>query len=377
MKPFDVYPLFPIEPVKAQGSWLWDDKGIKYLDLYGGHAVISIGHGHPHYVKKLEDQLSKISFYSNSVQNPLQERLAEKLGEVSGYPDYQLFMCNSGAEANENALKLASFATGRKKIVAFKKAFHGRTSGAVAATDNPRIISPFNAGHDVTFIPMNDLASLSAINKETAAVIIEGIQGVGGIQLPDDSFLVALAAKCKDAGAFLILDEIQSGYGRTGKFFSHQFSGITPDLITVAKGMGNGFPVGGLLVKPDIKGVHGMLGTTFGGNHLACAAALAVLEVIDNENLMKNAQALGNYWMSELKSFPAVTAIRGRGLIIGFDLPENLASLRKDLLFKHHIFTGEAKPNTIRLLPSLALKQEEASALVEALTIEFNFAVAS
>jgi acetylornithine/N-succinyldiaminopimelate aminotransferase len=377
MKPFDVYPLFPIEPVKAQGSWLWDNKGVKYLDLYGGHAVISIGHGHPHYVKKLGDQLSRISFYSNSVQNPLQDKLAEKLGEVSGYPDYQLFMCNSGAEANENALKLASFVTGRKKIVAFKKAFHGRTSGAVAATDNPKIVSPFNAVHDVTFIAMNDVAALSAINKETAAVIIEGIQGVGGIQLPHDSFLVALADKCKEAGAMLVLDEVQSGYGRTGKFFAHQFAGITPDLITVAKGMGNGFPVGGLLVQPGIKGVHGMLGTTFGGNHLACAASLAVLEVIDHEKLMKNAEVMGNYWMNELKSFPAVTAIRGRGLIIGFDLPENLASLRKDLLFKHHIFTGEAKPNTIRLLPSLALKQEEAAALVEALTIEFNLAVAS
>ena len=377
MKPFDVYPLFPIEPVRAQGSWLWDDKGVKYLDLYGGHAVISIGHGHPHYVKKLEDQLNRISFYSNSVQNPLQDRLAEKLGEVSGYPDYQLFMCNSGAEANENALKLASFVTGRKKVVAFKKAFHGRTSGAVAATDNPKIVSPFNAGHDVTFIPMNDVAALSVINKEIAAVIIEGIQGVGGIQLPSDSFLVALAAKCKETGTLLVLDEVQSGYGRTGKCFAHQFSGITPDLITVAKGMGNGFPVGGLLVQPGIKGVHGMLGTTFGGNHLACAAALAVLEVIDNEKLMRNAQVMGNYWMNELKSFPAVTAIRGRGLIIGFDLPENFASLRKDLLFKHQIFTGEAKPNTIRLLPSLALKQDEASALIEALTIEFNLAVAS
>lgn len=377
MKPFDVYPLFPIEPVKAQGSWLWDEKGIKYLDLYGGHAVISIGHSHPHYVKKIEDQLSRISFYSNSVQNPLQEQLAAKLGEVSGYPDYQLFMCNSGAEANENALKLASFVTGRKKIVAFKKAFHGRTSGAVAATDNPKIVSAFNAGHDVTFIAMNDPAALSAITKETAAVIIEGIQGVGGIQLPHDSFLVALAAKCQEAGALLILDEVQSGYGRTGKFFAHQFSGITPDLITVAKGMGNGFPVGGLMIQPGIKGVHGMLGTTFGGNHLACAACIAVLDVIDNEKLMKNAATMGNYWMTELKSFPAVTAIRGRGLIIGFDLPENLASLRKDLLFKHHIFTGEAKPNTIRLLPSLALKQEEAAALIEALTIEFNLAVAS
>ncbi|HZY83156.1 MAG TPA: aminotransferase class III-fold pyridoxal phosphate-dependent enzyme, partial [Cyclobacteriaceae bacterium] len=347
MKPFDVYPLFPIEPVRAQGSWLWDDKGVKYLDLYGGHAVISIGHGHPHFVKKIEDQLNRISFYSNSVQNPLQDRLAEKLGEVSGYPDYQLFMCNSGAEANENALKLASFVTGRKKVVAFKKAFHGRTSGAVAATDNAKIVSPFNANHEVTFIPINDVAALSAITKETAAVIIEGIQGVGGIQLPHDSFLVALAAKCKETGALLVLDEVQSGYGRTGKFFAHQYAAVTPDLITIAKGMGNGFPVGGLLIQPGIKGVHGMLGTTFGGNHLACAASLAVLEVIDNEKLMNNARVLGDYWINELKAFPAVTAVRGRGLMIGFDLPESLAALRKDLLFKHHIFTGEAKPNTI------------------------------
>jgi len=377
MKLFDVYPLFPIEPVKAQGSWLWDNKGVKYLDLYGGHAVISIGHGHPHFVKRLEDQLSRISFYSNSVQNPLQDELAEKLGNISGYPDYQLFLSNSGAEANENALKLASFVTGRKKVVAFKKAFHGRTSGAVAVTDNAKIVSPFNGDHKVTFIPMNDLPALSAIDKETAAVIIEGIQGVGGIQFPEDSFLVALAARCKEVGALLILDEVQSGYGRTGKFFAHQFSGIKPDLITTAKGMGNGFPVGGLLIQPGIKGVHGMLGTTFGGNHLACAAALAVLEVIEKENLMKNAQVLGDYWIKELKSFNEILDIRGRGLMIGFDLPENLSALRKDLLFKHHIFTGEAKPNTIRLLPSLAMKQDEASALIEAITVEFNLAVAS
>lgn len=372
MKSFDVYPLFPIEPVKAQGSWLWDDKGVKYLDLYGGHAVISIGHGHPHYVKRIEDQLGKISFYSNSVQNPLQDQLAAKLGELSGYPDYSLFMCNSGAEANENALKLASFVTGRKKVVAFKKAFHGRTSGAVAATDNPKIVSPFNANHEIEFIPMNDLAALSAIDKETAAVIIEGIQGVGGIQLPNDSFLVALEKRCKEVGALLILDEVQSGYGRTGKFFAHQFSGIKPDLITTAKGMGNGFPVGGLLIQPGIKGVHGMLGTTFGGNHLACAASLAVLEVIEKENLLKNAQVLGDYWMKELTGFSEIIEIRGRGLMIGFDLPENLSSLRKDLLFKHHIFAGEAKPNTIRLLPSLALKQEEASIFIDALVKELN-----
>jgi acetylornithine aminotransferase len=376
MKPFDVYPLFPIEPVRASGSWLWDNKGEKYLDLYGGHAVISIGHGHPHYVKTLEDQLSKISFYSNSVQNPLQDRLAEKLGEVSGYPDYQLFMVNSGAEANENALKLASFVTGRKKIVAFKKSFHGRTSGAVAATDNPKIVSPFNAGHEVVFLPLNDVSSLNNITNEIAAVIIEGIQGVGGIQLPGDSFLVALAAKCKEVGALLVLDEVQSGYGRTGKFFAHQFSGIKPDLITIAKGMGNGFPVGGLMVQPGIKGVHGMLGTTFGGNHLACAASIAVLEVIDNEKLMKNAEVLGNYLISELKGMPGVETVRGLGLMIGFDLHADYTNLRKDLLFKHHIFTGEAKPNTIRLLPSLALKKEEASIFVDAIVKELNLTAA-
>ena len=376
MKPFDVYPLFPIEPTKAKGSWLWDDKDIKYLDLYGGHAVISIGHGHPHYVKSIEDQLSKISFYSNSVQNPLQDRLAEKLGEVSGYPDYTLFMVNSGAEANENALKLASFVTGRKKIIAFKKAFHGRTSGAVAATDNAKIVSPFNAVHEVEFLPLNDVSGLDKINKEIAAVIIEGIQGVGGIQLPSDEFLKKLEAKCKEAGALLILDEVQSGYGRTGKFFAHQFAGITPDLITIAKGMGNGFPVGGLLIQPNIKGVHGMLGTTFGGNHLACAASLAVLEVIDNEKLMTNAEKVGNYLMSELKVMPPIEAVRGRGLMIGFDLHADYANLRKDLLFKHKIFTGEAKPNTVRLLPSLALKKEEASLFVDAMVKELNLKTA-
>src|ERR1700712_1493174 len=285
MKLFDVYPLFPIEPVKAYGSWLEDVKGEKYLDLYGGHAVISIGHGHPHYVRALKDQLDKISFYSNSIQNPLQEKLSAKLGALSGYPDYQLFLCNSGAEANENALKLASFVTGRKKVIAFSKAFHGRTSGAVAATDNPKIVAPFNAGHDIEFVPFNDEAAFTrAISKDVAAVIIEGIQGVGGIQLPTSSFFQLLSKKCKAVGALLILDEVQSGYGRSGRFFAHQFSGIKADLITVAKGMGNGFPVGGVLIAPEIKAWSGMLGTTFGGNYLACAASLAVLEVIEQEN---------------------------------------------------------------------------------------------
>lgn len=378
MKLFDVYPLFPIEPVKATGSWLWDSEGKKYLDLYGGHAVISIGHNHPRFVEALKSQLDKISFYSNSVKNSLQEKLAEKLGQLSGYPNHQLFLCNSGAEANENALKLASFVTGRKKIIAFKKAFHGRTSGAVAATDNPKIVAPFNAGHDIVFLPLNDQKAFTdAINQDVAAVIIEGIQGVGGIQLPDNSFLSLLSEKCKEVGALLILDEVQSGYGRSGKFFAHQHAGIEADLITIAKGMGNGFPVGGVLIHPDIKPWSGMLGTTFGGNYLACAASLAVLEVIDEENLMKNAIELGNYWMQQLRSFESITEVRGKGLMIGFDLPESLASLRKDLLFKHHIFTGEAKPNTVRLLPSLALKKEEADILLEALAVELKQTVHS
>lgn len=373
MKPFEVYTLFPIEPVKAKGSWLWDANGTRYLDLYGGHAVISIGHNHPHFVEALKNQLDSISFYSNSIQNSLQEKLAEKLGQVSGYPDYTLFMCNSGAEANENALKLASFVTGRKKIIAFRKAFHGRTSGAVAATDNPRIVSPFNAGHEVVFLPLNDPDALAqALTTDIAAVMIEGIQGVGGIHVPDDSFLQFLAEKCRAAGALLILDEIQSGYGRTGKFFAHQFAGIKPDLITVAKGMGNGFPVGGVLIQPGIKPWSGMLGTTFGGNYLACAAALAVLEVIERENLMQHAADIGANWMNQLRAFTPIEQVRGRGLMIGFDLPAALTSLRNDLLFTHRIFTGEAKPNTIRLLPSLAISPTEANVLIDALEKELK-----
>ena len=376
MKLFDVYPLFNIEPVKAQGSWLWDKEGTKYLDLYGGHAVISIGHNHPHFVEALKSQLDKISFYSNSIKNELQEKLAEKLGKLSGYPNHQLFLCNSGAEANENALKLASFVNGRKKVIAFKKAFHGRTSGAVAATDNPKIVAPFNAGHEIIFLPLNDAeAFTNAITKEIAAVIIEGIQGVAGIHIPDNSFLQLLSKKCKENGTLLILDEVQSGYGRTGKFFAHQFANIEADIITIAKGMGNGFPVGGVLIHPDIKPWSGMLGTTFGGNYLACAAALSVLEVIENEKLMANAEAIGNYWMKELANFPSILAIRGKGLMIGFDLPEPLSSLRKELLFKHHLFTGEAKPNTIRLLPSLAISKNEADLFLEALSTELKQAV--
>lgn len=368
MELFDVYPLFNITPVSAKGSWLWDDKGEKYLDLYGGHAVISIGHSHPHYVKALTDQLNKIAFYSNSVQNPLQEKLADKLGQLSGYPEYQLFLCNSGAEANENALKLASFVTGRRKIIAFKKAFHGRTSGAVAATDNPKIVSPFNAGHEVVFLPMNDEEALTkALDEKIAAVIIEGIQGVGGIQLPKDSFLQLLERKCRENNSLLILDEIQSGYGRTGKFFAHQYAGIRPSLITMAKGMGNGFPVGGVLIQEDIKPWSGMLGTTFGGNYLASAASIAVLEVMENEDLLSNAMSMGTYLLENLGALPGISQVRGRGLMIGFDLPEDKVKVRHDLLFKHHIFTGEAKPNTIRLLPSLALNKSEIDIFLTAL----------
>ncbi|MBS1977514.1 MAG: aspartate aminotransferase family protein [Bacteroidetes bacterium] len=369
---FDVYPLFSIEPVRAKGSWIWDNKGDRYLDLYGGHAVISIGHGHPRYVEALKDQLDKISFYSNSVQNPLQQKLSEKLDEISGYPDYRLFLCNSGAEANENALKIASFATGRRKIIAFKKSFHGRTSGAVAVTDNPKIVAPFNAGHEVVFLTLNDVSSLNSIDHQTAGVIIEGIQGVGGIQVPTDEFLRVVEKKTKESGALLILDEIQSGYGRTGNFFAHHAAGIKADLITIAKGMGNGFPVGGVLIHPHIKPWSGMLGTTFGGNYLACAASIAVLEVIEKEQLMKNASEIGAYWINQLRQFSSILDIRGKGLIIGFDLPEELKNVRNDLLFKHHVFTGEAKPNTIRLLPSLAITSEEASLLPEALDAVLN-----
>lgn len=373
MKLFDVYPLFDIEPVRAQGSWLWDAQGTKYLDLYGGHAVISIGHGHPAFVSALNDQLSKISFYSNSVENSLQRRLADRLGELSGYADYQLFLCNSGAEANENALKLASFVTGRKKVIAFRKAFHGRTSGAVAATDNPKIVSPFNANHDIVFLPLDDEAALlTALTPEVAAVIIEGIQGVGGIHVPGDAFLRSAADACRKNGSFLILDEIQSGYGRTGKFFAHQHAGIRADLITTAKGMGNGFPVGGVLIHPDIRAWHGMLGTTFGGSYLACAASLAVLDVLEKEKLIDHAGRLGAEWMHRLTGLTEILAVRGRGLMIGFDLPDGRKDLRNRLLTVHKIFTGEAKPNTIRLLPSLAISREEGEVFFQALSSELK-----
>ncbi|MBX2970861.1 MAG: aspartate aminotransferase family protein [Cyclobacteriaceae bacterium] len=368
MKTFDVYPLFPITPVKAKGSWVWDDQGNKYLDLYGGHAVISIGHSHPHYMNAITQQLGQIGFYSNSVQNPLQEKFAERLGEISGYPDYQLFLCNSGAEAVENALKVASFTTGRKKIIAFKKAFHGRTSAAVATTDNPKIVAPVNAGHNIVFTPLNDTTAFNEVmDNEVAAVLIEGIQGLGGIHEPDDSFLQFLEARCRENGSMLILDEIQSGYGRSGSFFAHKRSGIKPHLITVAKGMGNGFPIGGVLIHPDIKPWSSMLGTTFGGNYLACAAALAVLEVIESEKLIANVKEMGDYLLHELKTIPEFTAIRGRGLMIGLDVPETHKTLRKDLLMKYKIFTGESYPNTIRILPPLSLSKAEVDVFIQSL----------
>ncbi|HLT79623.1 MAG TPA: aminotransferase class III-fold pyridoxal phosphate-dependent enzyme [Cyclobacteriaceae bacterium] len=373
MNLFDVYPLFDITPARAEGSWLWDEKGDKYLDLYGGHAVISIGHSHPHYIKRITDQLNRIGFYSNSVQNPLQVEFAEKLGALSGYSDYQLFLCNSGAEANENALKIASFLTGRKKIIAFERAFHGRTSGAVAATDNAKIVSPFNAGHEVLFLPMNDKQAFdAAIGSDVAAVIIEGIQGVGGIRVPDDDFLQHLEHRCAASGAMLILDEIQSGYGRTGKFFAHQYAGIRPPLITTAKGMANGFPIGGVLIHPDVKAWSGMLGTTFGGNYLAAAAGLAVLEVMAEEDLITNALNMGNYLFEKLRTFQPVNELRGRGLMIGIDLPDSHKHVRSNLLHRHRIFTGESKPNVVRLLPSLAMTQDQADMFLDALGDELK-----
>lgn len=368
MKLFDVYPLLPFEPVKGQGSWIWDSQGNKYLDLYGGHAVISIGHQHPTQVNALKAQLDKLTFYSNSVQNTLQERLAEKLGQVSGYTNYNLFLVNSGAEANENALKLASFVTGRKKVIAFSKAFHGRTSGAVAVTDNPKINAPFNKGHEVVFVSLNDEAAFdAALDNQVAAVIVEGIQGVAGIHAPSDSFLQHIDKKCKANGSLLILDEVQSGYGRTGKFFAHQFSNIQPPIITTAKGMGNGFPIGGVLIHPDLKPWAGMLGTTFGGNHLACVAALAVLEVIEKENLMNNATQVGNHLIEQLNGLHFTGAIRGRGLMLGFDLPAEKSNLRTELIQQHRILTGEAKPNVIRLLPPLSLTKSEADIFLQAM----------
>ncbi|NLX81947.1 MAG: aspartate aminotransferase family protein [Proteiniphilum sp.] len=361
MKLFDVYSLWPIEPVKALGCKVWDKGGTEYLDLYGGHAVISIGHSHPHYVKMIQEQVANIGFYSNSVENSLQTELAEKLGELSGYTDYSLFLANSGAEANENALKLASFHTGKSRVIAFNEAFHGRTSGAVAITDNVAIQAPFNQGHKVTFVPLNDIDAVkSEMSKgDVAAVIIEGIQGVAGIYSPTDEFLQQLSVVCEENDVVLVLDEIQSGYGRTGKFFAHQYSGIKPDIISMAKGMGNGFPVGGILISPKFEAKSGMLGTTFGGNHLACAAAIAVLDVMKNEALVENAKAIGDYLIHQLGSIKGVKEVRGSGLMLGIDLEPELASVRNKLLFENHIFTGGAKNNVMRLLPPLSITKEE------------------
>jgi len=369
---FDVYPLNDITIVKGAGSYVWDDKGEKYVDLYGGHAVISIGHTHPHYVQRLTDQLNKVGFYSNSIKIPLQVELAAKLGQVSGKEDYHLFLCNSGAEANENAFKLASFHNGRKKIIAFKKAFHGRTSLAVAATDNPNIVAPVNQTDNVIFLPFNDEATLEAAftQHEISSVIIEGIQGVGGIHVASDSFLQKIRSLCDQYNAVYIADSVQCGHGRTGKFYSHDHSGVNADIYTMAKGMGNGFPVAGIAIAPKFKPVYGMLGTTFGGNHLACAAALAVLEVMEQDKLMDNAAAIGDYLITELKKLPKINEVRGRGLMIGIELPDELKEVKKNLLFKHNIFTGEAKPNVIRLLPALNITKVEADIFLKAFKLE-------
>ena len=371
MRLFDVYPIQDITIQKALGSAVWDDKGQEYLDLYGGHAVISIGHTHPHWVNRIETQLHQIAFYSNSIRIPIQQELATKLGKVSGKEDYQLFLCNSGAEANENALKLASFHTGRKKVVAFSKAFHGRTSLAVAVTDNKNYVAPVNETDNVIFLPFNDEQALEDCFKnqgdEIAAVIIEGIQGVGGIHIAEDSFLRQIRACCTKYGAVYIADSVQCGYGRSGQFFSHDFAGVNADIYSMAKGMGNGFPVAGILIAPHIQPKHFQLGTTFGGNHLACAAALGVLEVIEKENLLDNAAKIGAYVQKELKSISTIKHVRGRGLMIGFDVSAELSELKKKLLWEEHIFTGEAKPNVIRLLPSLALTQADATRFINAI----------
>ncbi len=371
MKLFDVYPLNNITINRAQGSYVWDDNGVQYLDMYGGHAVISIGHTHPHWVKSIQAQLERIAFYSNSIIIPLQQELADKLGLISGKADYQLFLCNSGAEANENALKLASFHTGRKKVIAFSKSFHGRTSLAVAATDNPAIVAPVNQTENIIFLPFNDEAALAdcftANGSEIAAVIIEGIQGVGGIVPASIPFLKLIRSLCDQYGSVYIADSVQCGYGRTGQFFAHDIAEVNADIYSMAKGMGNGFPIGGILIAPHIQSKHGMLGTTFGGNHLACAAALAVLEVMDEENLMSMAKQRGMYLMNQLKAIEGIENVRGRGLMIGFDVPEKLKGLKKLLLEQYNIFTGEAKPNVIRLLPSLALSRKQADEFLEAL----------
>ena len=377
MKLFDVYPLNDITIVKAKGSHVWDDKGIKYLDMYGGHAVISIGHTQPHWVKRIEDQLHKIAFYSNSVKIPLQQELADKLSIVSGKEDYQLFLCNSGAEANENALKLASFYNSRKKIIAFEKSFHGRTSLAVAATDNPSIIAPVNETGNVTFLPFNDEDVLqqyfSEHGNEISAVIIEGIQGVGGINIANETFLQLIRQLCDQYNTVFIADSVQCGYGRSGKFFSHDYAGINADIYSMAKGMGNGFPVGGILIAPHIQPRHFMLGTTFGGNQLACAAALAVLEVMENDDLVETARINGAYLLNALNEVDEIENVRGKGFMIGFDVPAHLKDLKKNLLYRHHIFTGESKPNVIRLLSALNISKDEIDDFIGALKKEIAF----
>lgn len=362
MKLYDVYPLFDINIVKGKGCHVWDDQGTEYLDLYGGHAVISIGHAHPHYVEAISRQVGTLGFYSNSVINTLQQQLAERLGRLCGYEDYALFLINSGAEANENALKLASFYNGRTRIISFQKAFHGRTSLAVEATDNPKIIAPINANNHITYLPLNDI---EAVKQELAkgdvcAVIIEGIQGVGGIKLPSDEFLQAVRQACDEQNTVLILDEIQSGYGRSGRFFAHQYSGIRPDIITVAKGIGNGFPMGGVLISPKFTPVYGQLGTTFGGNHLACSAALAVLDVMEEERLIENAERVGSYLLEELKKFTQIKEVRGRGLMIGMEFAKPIKEIRLRLLKEQHVFTGVSGTHVIRLLPPLCLSMAEA-----------------
>jgi len=381
MNLFDVYPIQEITIVKAKGSYVWSDTGEQYLDLYGGHAVISIGHTHPYWVKRIEDQLEKIAFYSNSIRIPLQQQLADKLGKMSGKEDYQLFLCNSGAEANENALKLASFYNGRKKIIAFSKSFHGRTSLAVAATDNKNYIAPVNETGNVIFLPFNDENALQECfeknGKEISSVIIEGIQGVGGINVAEDSFLKLIRSLSDEYGAVYIADSVQCGFGRSGKFFSHDFAGVNADIYTMAKGMGNGFPVAGIIIAPHIRPTHFQLGTTFGGNHLACAASLAVLEVIEEEKLLGNAVMVGKFLKDELETIPQLKNIRGRGLMIGFDVPEEWKNLRKNLLWNQKIFTGEAKPNVIRLLPSLALKKKDAEQFIDSIKEEIETLVST
>lgn len=365
---FDVYSLWDIEPKKAKGCYVWDEKNTKYLDLYGGHAVISIGHTHPHYAKMLKEQIDKIVFYSNSVQNNLQRELSEKLAEQSGYFDYSLFLCNSGAEANENALKLASFHTGKKRVIAFNESFHGRTSAAVAISDNPSIQAPINTGHEVTFLPLNDINAVENALQEDdyAAVVIEPIQGVAGIYTAETQFLEKLQALCIKHNVVLIVDEVQSGYGRSGKFFAHQYANVQPDIISIAKGMGNGFPIGGILISPKFEAKKGMLGTTFGGNHLACAAAIAVLDVIKDENLINNAADMGAYLKEQLKDCKGIKEVRGKGLMIGVDLEVEFADLRNKLLFEDHIFTGGAKNNVMRLLPPLSISKEEINIFIKA-----------